>query len=203
MYRAPLFGLAIALLAAAGCTRASDATEPPTTPDPAAEGAPMSDTVIDHEVVTVTGETVSLADYRGQALLIVNTASECGFTPQLGGLEELHQRYSDRGFAVLGFPCNDFGGQEPGTNDEIATFCSNEYGVTFPLFDKVEIRTDTPHPLYATLQNELGGDLNGAVQWNFEKFLVDADGHVVARFGSRTEPLSDELIAAVEGVLPR
>ena len=201
MYRATLLGLLLALIAT-GCTRATEATEPPTT-TPAPDETAMTAPVIDHDVTTLSGETMSLADYRGQALLIVNTASECGFTPQLGGLEELHQRYSDRGFAVLGFPCNDFGGQEPGTNDEIATFCSNEYGVTFPLFDKVEIRTDTPHPLYATLQTELGDELNGAVQWNFEKFLVDPDGHVVARFGSRTEPLSDELTAAVEAILPR
>ena len=153
---------------------------------------------LDQEVVRITGETASLGDYRGQVLLIVNTASACGYTPQLTGLQELQERYSDRGFTVLGFPCNDFGGQSPGTNDEIAAFCSNEYGVTFPLFETVSIRGDSPHPLYAALENESEAGVAGPVRWNFTKFLVDADGGVVARFEPAVDPLSEEVIAAIE-----
>ncbi len=194
MTRVALLVALLALVASTGCLRRSHALEP-------AEVAQSP--IIAHDVVNNTGEAVSLASYRGSALLIVNTASRCGFTPQLEGLQTLWERYQDRGLVVLGFPCNDFGGQEPGTNEEIAAFCDGEYGVTFPLFDKVDIRGEAPHPLYATLQNETPEGISGPVRWNFTKFLVDPDGRVVARFDSAVEPLSDEVIAAIESVLPR
>lgn len=178
----------------AACLRNSHALEPAV----AAAGP-----VIGHDVVAIDGSNVSLASYRGSVLLIVNTASNCGFTSQLGELQSLYERYSDRGLVVLGFPCNDFGGQEPGTNDEIAAFCDGEFGVTFPLFDKVAIRGDAPSPLYATLQNETPEGVSGPVRWNFTKFLVDAEGRVVARFDSAVSPTSDGVIAAIEGLLPR
>lgn len=159
--------------------------------------------ILSHTVRTIDGRDVSLADYRGTALLIVNTASECGYTRQLGPLQELHARYADRGFTVLGFPCDDFGGQEPGSNEEIAAFCAGTHGVQFPLFDKLHARGDQIHPLYRTLTEETPDGIRGPVRWNFTKFLVDAEGRVVGRFEPAVEPLSDELTAAVEAVLPR
>jgi len=194
------------LVGVSACTRASADAPPPAASDntQSTTTAERSESpVIDHTVTTIDGQSVSLADYRGTALLIVNTASECGFTRQLGGLQTLHERYQDRGFTVLAFPCNDFGGQEPGSNDEIAAFCSESYGVTFPLFDKVHARGDEQHPLYRTLTSETPEGIAGEIQWNFTKFLVDPDGHVVARFAPATEPLADELIAALEAILPR
>ncbi len=157
--------------------------------------------IIAQDVVSIAGEAVSLADYRGQVLLIVNTASECGYTPQLAGLQELQQTYGDRGFTVLGFPCNDFGGQSPGSSGEIAAFCSDEYGVSFPLFERISITGDDPHPLYDALQNETGSGISGAVRWNFTKFLVDAEGHVIDRFEPAAAPLSDEVTGAIEAAL--
>lgn len=159
--------------------------------------------MIDHEVVAIDGATVSLADYRGSVMLIVNTASECGYTPQLAGLQELQTRYAERGFTVLGFPCNDFGGQEPGSAEEIQAFCSGQYGVSFPLFDKVAITRGETSPLYATLQNETPEGIRGPVRWNFTKFLVGTDGRVIARFEPGVEPTSAELGAAIEAALPR
>lgn len=159
--------------------------------------------VIDHTVLNNVGEPVSLADYRGQTLLIVNTASECGLTPQLETLELLYQRYKDRGFTVLAFPSNDFGGQEPGTNEEIEQFyCNTAYNVTFPIFDKVPTTGDAIVPLYRTLTEETPSDIRGAIGWNFTKFLVDAEGRVVARFGPRVDPMDDEVRAAIEAILP-
>ncbi|MFI5520752.1 glutathione peroxidase [Streptomyces platensis] len=153
---------------------------------------------------TLTGEPASLADYRGKALLVVNVASKCGLTPQYAGLERLQQRYGDRGFSVLGFPSNQFAGQEPGTADEIATFCSSTYGVSFPLFEKTEVNGADRHPLYAELTGtEDTEGTAGDVQWNFEKFLIDADGEVAGRFRPRTEPEAEELVTAIEAVLPR
>jgi glutathione peroxidase len=152
---------------------------------------------------TLSGEAASLADYRGRLLLIVNVASRCGLTPQYEGLERLHKRYQDRGFTVLGFPCNQFMGQEPGSSEEIATFCSATYGVTFPLFEKTEVNGGQRHPLYAELTTtpDAGGEA-GDVQWNFEKFLVDAEGGVAGRFRPRTEPEADEIVSAIEACLP-
>jgi glutathione peroxidase len=137
----------------------------------------------------VTGETVSLSSYRGQVLLIVNVASRCGFTPQYRGLEALHRRYRDRGFAVLGFPCNQFGGQEPGDEAAIAAFCAERFDVTFPLFAKLDVNGPHTHPLYRHLKHERSGWFGvERIGWNFTKFLVDRAGHVRARFGPRRTP---------------
>ncbi|MFH8570184.1 glutathione peroxidase [Streptomyces sp. NPDC017993] len=152
---------------------------------------------------TLTGEPASLADYRGKALLVVNVASKCGLTPQYSGLERLQERYADRGFSVLGFPSNQFAGQEPGTAEEIATFCSATYGVSFPLFEKTDVNGADRHPLYEQLTtHEDAEGASGEVQWNFEKFLVDHQGAVVGRFRPRTEPEADEVVTAIEAALP-
>jgi glutathione peroxidase len=140
----------------------------------------------------------------GRAVLVVNVASRCGLTPQYTGLEELQERFGDRGFTVLGVPCNQFGGQEPGTADEIATFCATSYGVSFPLTEKVDVNGPGRHPLYAELTATPDDDgAAGDVQWNFEKFLVAADGTVLRRFRPRTEPTSDAVVGAVEAALAR
>ncbi|MGW3044052.1 glutathione peroxidase [Kitasatospora sp. NPDC001159] len=152
---------------------------------------------------TLAGEAASLAGYKGKALLIVNVASKCGLTPQYTGLENLQKRYAGRGFTVLGFPCNQFAGQEPGSADEIQSFCSTTYGVTFPLFEKIDVNGDGRHPLYQRLTQVADAEGQaGDVSWNFEKFLISPDGTVVARLRPRVEPESDELIAAIEAVLP-
>ncbi|MDX2851725.1 MULTISPECIES: glutathione peroxidase [Streptomycetaceae] len=159
--------------------------------------------IYDIPLRTLTGEPASLDDHRGKALLIVNVASKCGLTPQYEGLERLQKRYADRGFTVLGFPSNQFAGQEPGTADEIATFCSATYGVSFPLYEKSDVNGDQRHPLYAALTETADAEGQaGDVQWNFEKFLVGADGQVVGRFRPRTEPEADEIVAAIEAQLP-
>ncbi|MEU4097396.1 glutathione peroxidase [Streptomyces sp. NPDC026673] len=159
--------------------------------------------IYDIPLRTLTGEPASLADHQGKALLIVNVASKCGLTPQYEGLERLQKRYADRGFSVLGFPSNQFAGQEPGTAEEIATFCSATYGVSFPLFEKADVNGDDRHPLYAVLTETADAEGQaGDVQWNFEKFLVGTDGRVVGRFRPRTEPEDDEITAAIEAQLP-
>lgn len=150
---------------------------------------------------TTDGLKQSLADFKGKALLIVNTASKCGFTPQYGPLEALYQKYKDRGLVVLAFPANNFGGQEPGTDEEIKNFCSMKYQTTFPLFAKISVKGTDIHPLYDYLTARSG--FNGAIKWNFNKFLVDPAGKVVARFDSPVDPLSPELTAAVEKILPQ
>ncbi|WP_043263262.1 glutathione peroxidase [Streptomyces sp. CT34] len=152
---------------------------------------------------TLTGEPASLADYRGKALLVVNVASKCGLTPQYEGLERLQQRFAGRGFSVLGFPSNQFAGQEPGSAEEIATFCSTTYGVSFPLFEKTDVNGERRHPLYAELTATPDAEgASGDVQWNFEKFLIDHTGKITGRFRPRTEPEADELVAAIEAALP-
>jgi len=151
---------------------------------------------------TLSGTDTSLADYRGKAVLVVNVASKCGLTPQYEGLERLQKRYEDRGFTVLGAPCNQFGGQEPGTNEEIQEFCSMTYGVTFPMLDKLEVNGPDRHPLYSELTATPDAEgAAGDVQWNFEKFLVTPDGTVAARFRPQTQPESAELVAAIEAQL--
>lgn len=158
----------------------------------------------DVELRTLAGEPASLAQFRGTAVLAVNVASKCGLTPQYAGLEKLHAQYAARGFTVAGFPCNQFGGQEPGTSEDIAEFCSATYGVTFPLFEKLEVNGPDRHPLYRGLVQTPDTDgAAGDVQWNFEKFLLDASGKPVARFRPRTAPEDTALVAAVESVLPR
>jgi glutathione peroxidase len=152
---------------------------------------------------TLSGEPTTLGEHRGKVLLIVNVASRCGLTPQYEGLERLQKKYADRGFTVVGVPCNQFMGQEPGTAEEIATFCSATYGVTFPMLEKTDVNGDGRHPLYAELTKLADADGQaGDVQWNFEKFLVAADGAPVARFRPAVEPEAAEVVAAIEERLP-
>jgi glutathione peroxidase len=151
---------------------------------------------------TLDGKETSLAEHEGNALLIVNVASKCGLTPQYEALQALSDKYADRGLRVLGFPCNQFMGQEPGTLEEISEFCSTTYGVTFPLYEKIDVNGAQRHPLYATLAETSDAEGQaGDVQWNFEKFLVDADGSVVARFRPRTQPDAPEVRTAIEALL--
>jgi glutathione peroxidase len=160
-------------------------------------------TVRDIPVNTLAGQPSSLNDQDGKTLLVVNVASQCGLTPQYTGLEELHERFADRGFSVVGFPCNQFGEQEPGSAEEIATFCSTTYGVTFPMFEKIEVNGPGRHPIYDELTAVADADGQaGDIQWNFEKFLVGSDGKVLARFRPMTAPDAPELVAAVEANLP-
>ena len=157
----------------------------------------------DIELKTLHGEGASLADYHGKELLIVNVASQCGLTPQYTGLEELQKRYSDRGFTVLGFPCNQFGAQEPGSAEEIETFCSTNYGVTFPMFEKIEVNGPGRHPLYEELTEVPDAEGSaGDIQWNFEKFLVAPGVDVVARFRPMTAPDDPAVVEAIEANLP-
>ena len=158
--------------------------------------------IYDHPVQALDGSDADLHDYEGKVALIVNVASKCGLTPQYEGLEKLQKTYGDQGFTVLGFPCNQFLGQEPGTNEEIATFCSTTYGVTFPMFDKIDVNGDDQHPLYAELtQVEDADGAAGDVQWNFEKFLLAPDGSVT-RFRPGVEPEDPAIVAAIEASLP-
>ncbi|MFX0594580.1 glutathione peroxidase [Melissospora conviva] len=160
--------------------------------------------IFDTQINTLDGEPFDLAALRGQALLIVNVASKCGLTPQYAGLQALATAYADRGLTVLGVPCNQFMGQEPGTPEEIAEFCDVNYGVSFPLTEKVDVNGEHRHPLYAQLVPTADAEgRSGDIQWNFEKFLVAPDGTVAARFGPRVEPQSAEVVAAIEEVLPR
>ncbi len=152
--------------------------------------------VSDIAVKDIDGKDTTLKAYAGKVLLIVNVASECGYTGQYAGLQALHEKMSGKDVAVLGFPCNDFGGQEPGSEAVIKTFCTENYKVTFPMFSKVSIKGDAKHPLYAALQSS-----SGEVCWNFEKSLVGKDGKVLKRFGSDVEPESPELLAAIEAAL--
>ncbi len=145
-------------------------------------------TLTDFRADALTGGEVDLADYAGQVVLVVNTASECGFTPQLEGLQELYETYRDRGFVVLGFPCDQFGHQEPGDAEQISGFCQRNYGVTFPMFAKIEVNGANTHPLYAWLRKERGGLLGSAIKWNFTKFLVGRDGAVIRRYSPQTAP---------------
>lgn len=159
--------------------------------------------VFDVEIDALAGGPADLAQYQDAAVLVVNVASQCGLTPQYAALERLQQRYAARGFTVLGVPCNQFMGQEPGTPEEIATFCSATYGATFPMTQKTDVHGDHRHPLYAELSAAPDGDgYRGDVRWNFEKFLVAPDGSVAARFAPQTEPEADEVTAAIEAVLP-
>ena len=154
----------------------------------------------EHSVKAIDGHDVRLNEFAGKVVLIVNTASKCGFTPQYDGLEKLYEKYKDRGFVVLGFPCNQFAAQEPGDEAEIAKFCSLEFGVTFPMFAKIEVNGENTHPLYQFLKAEKPGLLNTeGIKWNFTKFLVDRNGKVVERYAPATKP--EELNAAIEALL--
>jgi len=163
----------------------------------------MSSLPYDATVVTVTGEETSLESLRDKALLVVNVASKCGLTPQYEQLEQLQKEYGPRGFQVVGFPCNQFAGQEPGTNEQIAEFCSATYGVTFPVFGKIKVNGKKKHPIYAALREKEDADGKaGRVKWNFEKFLVAPGGEVVGRFRPSTTPDDPKVVSAIEAVLP-
>ncbi len=159
--------------------------------------------VHDIELLTLAGQPASFGDFAGSVVLVVNVASRCGLTPQYAGLQRLHERYAGHGFTVAGFPCNQFSEQEPGTPQEISEFCSVNYGVTFPMFAKIDVNGQGRHPLYEMLTQvpDAAGEA-GDVQWNFEKFLIAPDGSVIGRFRPRTEPESPELLAAIEAALP-
>ena len=160
-------------------------------------------TIFDIPVKTLDGQDSSLGSLAGKTLLVVNVASKCGLTPQYTALEKLHEQFASRGFAVVGFPCNQFGGQEPGTAEEIAEFCSATYGVTFPMFEKIEVNGSARHPVYTELTAvpDANGEA-GDIQWNFEKFLIRPDGTVAGRFRSRVTPDSAEVLVAIEASLP-
>lgn len=182
-----LAGLILAACAAAG-------------PAAGAQEESMSQkSIYDFTVKTIDGQEKSLNDFRGKALLIVNTASKCGFTPQYKQLEELYLAYKDKGLEILAFPANNFMGQEPGTDAQIKEFCALKFKTTFPLFSKISVKGDDIHPFYRYLTSESG--FNGPISWNFNKFLVGADGKVVARFGSPTSPQDRKLIEALEKIL--
>lgn len=164
------------------------------------DDAPASDMNVHHfTMTTIDGEEKALNHYEGEVLLIVNVASKCGYTPQYKGMQELFTRYAERGFRVLAFPANNFGAQEPGSNEEIKEFCSTTYNVTFDMFAKISVKGDDMHPLYRWLTKESG--FNGDIKWNFTKFLVDRDGNVVARFETKVNPLDDAVTGKIEEVL--
>ncbi|MCX7875869.1 MAG: glutathione peroxidase [Melioribacteraceae bacterium] len=156
-----------------------------------------SNNILDLSVKDINGKEVKLSNYKGKVLLIVNVASKCGYTPQYEGLQKIYEKYKSKGFEVLAFPCNDFGAQEPGTNEEIKEFCSTNYNVSFPLFDKIKVLGKDKSILYERLINSKNVD-KGDIKWNFEKFLIDKNGEIVSRFRSKTKPESEELISAIE-----
>ncbi len=158
----------------------------------------------DAKINTLEGEPADLAEYQGSALLMVNVASQCGFTPQYEGLQRLYDTYQNRGFTVLGFPCNQFMGQEPGTAEDIREFCDTTYSVTFPLFEKIDVNGAQRHPVYAELTQVADPDGNaGDIGWNFEKFLIAPDGQVVGRFRTGVDPEDPQIVEAIEANLPR
>jgi len=165
-------------------------------------GKGMTKSIYEFVVKDINGNDVELSTYKDKVLLIVNVASECGYTPQYEGLQSLYDKYKFEGFEILAFPCNDFGGQEPGTNEEIQEFCSANFGVTFKLFDKIKVLGDEKVPLYEMLINNPSTE-NGDIKWNFEKFLISKNGEVVARYRSAVEPLSDEIVTAIETELKK
>lgn len=168
----------------------------------AADGPPKPASVLDFKVPDIEGKPVDLANFKGQVLLIVNTASQCGNTPQYAGLEALYEKYRGQGFAVLAFPANEFGHQEPGSNGEIRQFCTSRYNVSFPLFSKIVVKGPGIHPLYQFLTGpETNPKFAGDIGWNFDKFLVDRKGQVVARFKAGVKPESADVVKAVEAAL--
>jgi glutathione peroxidase len=154
--------------------------------------------IYDFTLPSIDGKPVPLADFKGKVVLVVNVASRCGFTPQYSALQALYEKYKDQGFVIVGFPANNFGAQEPGTNQEIKTFCSRKYNVTFPLYSKVSVKGDDQTPLYQYLTKQTGPSIAGEIKWNFTKFLVDRNGNVVQRFESAVTPDSKEVVSAVE-----
>jgi glutathione peroxidase len=210
--RSRAVGLTVLLaIFALGCARSeraptpgpAAAAEPPAAPEKEANTM-TADALYDISIQTLEGQPSSLAEHKGKALLLVNVASKCGMTPQYETLEKLQKRYEGKGFTVLGFPCNQFGGQEPGSPEEIQTFCATNYGISFPLFEKIEVNGAGRHPIYAHLTKVPDGSGEaGDVQWNFEKFVISADGERITRFRSKTVPDAPEVIAAIESGLPR
>ncbi len=194
------------LLVATACS--TSAAEQPTVNSTAKETTNMSTatantnakSVHDFTLKSIDGQEIKLDAYKGKVALLVNVASRCGYTPQYEGLQALYTKYKDQGFVVLGFPANNFGAQEPGTNEEIKTFCSTKYNVTFPMFAKISVKGDDIHPLYQFLTSSEAG-FGGDVQWNFGKFLVDKNGKVIARFASGDEPASSQVTQAIEQAL--
>jgi glutathione peroxidase len=166
------------------------------------EGKISMDNINDITVLDMNNNKIKLSDYNGKVLMIVNVASECGYTKQYAGLQKIYEKYNPKGFEILAFPCNDFGGQEPGTNEQIQNFCSSKFGVTFKLFDKIKVLGDEKSPLYDRLINNNVTE-NGDVKWNFEKFIISKEGKIVARFRTKVEPTSDEVISAIETQLEK
>lgn len=160
------------------------------------------ESVYEFTVKDIKGNDLSLSKYKGKVLLIVNVASKCGYTRQYSGLQNIYEKYKDKGFEILAFPCNDFGGQEPGSNEEIAEFCSVNFNVTFPIFDKVKVLGDDKSPLFKFLTDSIQSN-SGDINWNFEKFLISKNGNIVNRFKSSVEPESEELISQIEEELAR
>lgn len=162
----------------------------------------MATNLYDIAIKDIDGKDLTLAAFRGKVLLIVNVASHCGFTGQYSGLQKLYDQYREKGLVILGFPANSFLGQEPGTDPEIKQFCTLKYGVTFPMFSKLSVKGDDQHPLYRYLTGkQTNPEFSGAISWNFNKFLISRDGRILARFGSRTKPDSEEVQAAIEKAL--
>ena len=168
-----------------------------------AASAYAASSIYDFTLPLLNGKAAPLADYKGKVVLVVNVASRCGFTPQYSALESTYEKYKDQGFIIIGFPANNFGGQEPGTNEEIAKFCSGKYNVTFPVYGKVSVKGDDQTPLYAFLTKDANPAVAGDIKWNFTKFLVGRDGKVVQRFEPATTPDSPEIIAAIEAELKK
>lgn len=165
------------------------------------EISPM-DNINDISVLDMNNKEVKLSYYNGKVLMIVNVASECGYTKQYAGLQEIYEKYNPKGFEILAFPCNDFGGQEPGTNEQIQNFCSSKFGVTFKLFDKIKVLGEAKSPLYERLINNSVTE-KGDVKWNFEKFIISKEGKIVSRFRTKVEPTSEEVIGAIERELKK
>lgn len=166
------------------------------------KGSKVNDNILSINVTDIDGEKVNLSDYKDKVLLIVNVASYCGYTKQYSGLQDLYETYKDKGFEILAFPCNQFGNQEPGSNEEIKNFCSSKYNVTFRLFDKIDVNGEKKSQLYAVLtDNPVTG--KGDIKWNFEKFLIGKNGKIIARFPSSVEPTSDKIVSLLENELKK
>lgn len=167
-----------------------------------AQGDPPMSSIYDFALTDIDGNDVPLAQYRGQVVMIVNVASKCGFTKQYKGLQELYDKYKDRGFVILGFPANNFMGQEPGSEEDIKAFCTTTFGVSFPMFSKISVKGDDQHPLYRYLtEKETNPEFAGKITWNFNKFLIGRDGKIVDRFGSMDSPESGKVVEAIEAAL--
>ncbi|MCP5046604.1 MAG: glutathione peroxidase [bacterium] len=151
----------------------------------------------------INGNKVSLDKFKGKVVLVVNVASECGLTPQYKGLQEIYSKYKDKGFTILGFPANNFGKQEPGNDSQIKSFCTTNYGVQFPMFSKISVLGDDIHPLYSYLTKDAGAEVAGNIRWNFDKFLADQNGNIIARFHPKTVPGAPEITGAIESTLEK